>query len=97
MEPIVQTIPEVLVCERVDGKPLYYKGYQEVLNGTKQPENIMGSDVSPSSYLQSFIVMQLILLIAKKLPDPYRMLSSEVGLQLGKRNFRQHQNDCRSD
>ena len=29
-------IPASLIYEVIDGKPIYYKGYREVLNGTKK-------------------------------------------------------------
>ena len=44
-------IPTNLIREVLRGKLLYYKGYKEVLNGTKQIEEIMGC-----SSLQSFLV-----------------------------------------
>ena len=35
-------IPDYLVYEVMDGKPIYYRGYQSVLNKTKTLEQIMG-------------------------------------------------------
>ena len=32
----VQNIPEVLIYEMIDGQPIYYRGYNEYLKGTKQ-------------------------------------------------------------
>ena len=32
-----------LVYEMDDEKPVYYAGYRDVLNGIKEPEEIMGS------------------------------------------------------
>lgn len=34
---------ESLVYEVLDGRPLYYRGYEDVLAGKKIPEDIMGS------------------------------------------------------
>lgn len=34
---------ESLVYEVLDGRPLYYRGYEDVLSGKKSPEEIMGS------------------------------------------------------
>jgi hypothetical protein len=36
-------IPETLVYEVLNGRPLYRKGYKEVLRKNLNPENIMGS------------------------------------------------------
>ena len=38
----IQTIPKELIYEMVDGKPIYYKGYKEYLNNSKQLDEIMG-------------------------------------------------------
>jgi hypothetical protein len=32
----VKKIPASLIYEVINGKPIYYKGYKEVLNGTKK-------------------------------------------------------------
>ena len=37
-----RNIPNYLVYEIMDGKPIYYRGYQSVLNKTKTLEQIMG-------------------------------------------------------
>ena len=34
---------ESLVYEVLDGRPLYYRGYEDVLTGKKLPEDIIGS------------------------------------------------------
>lgn len=44
-------IPESLIYEIMDGKPLYYEGYKDVLANKKTSEEIMGV-----SGLQSFII-----------------------------------------
>jgi len=36
-----QEVPECLIYEIVDGKPIYYKGYQEVLNGLKKLDDYL--------------------------------------------------------
>lgn len=40
---LTETIPESLIFETLNGRPLYYKGYREVLAGTLKAETIMGS------------------------------------------------------
>lgn len=75
-------VPEYLIYEIMDGKPIHYKGYREVMAGTKTYADIMGS-----STLQALIVTQLILTIGRQLnEDLFTMLSSEAGLHLDKRN-----------
>lgn len=75
-------VPDYLIYEIMDGKPIYYKGYREVLAGTKTFSEIMGS-----SALQSFIVTYLVIFLGKNLDEgQFTILSSEAGLHLNKRN-----------
>lgn len=75
-------IPDYLVCEIMDGKPLYYKGYKDVLRKKKTIEEIMGS-----SSLQAFIITFLMEVIIKgKLSENYRVLVSEPGLHIDNKN-----------
>lgn len=75
-------VPDYLIHEVMDGKPIYYRGYKEVLNGTKTFAEIMGS-----STLQSFIIAYLQRLLYKFLDDEvYTILSSETGIHLNKYN-----------
>ncbi|SFE10826.1 hypothetical protein [Spirosoma endophyticum] len=78
----VQTeiIPESLIYETLNGRPLYYKGYRDVIAGDLKPENIMGS-----SDLQSVIVMVLAGTLWNKINrKSYLLTSNESGLHLGK-------------
>ena len=68
-------IPDYLIHEVLDGKPIYYKGYQAVLNKTKQIDEIMGC-----STLQADLISYLLSVIyrfydAKK----YRVYTNEIG------------------
>ena len=75
-------IPDYLICEVLDGKPLYYKGYEDVLAGKKTLEEIMGS-----SSLQASIVYYLTAFIAKFIDeDKYNVLVSEPGVHLDRRD-----------
>lgn len=75
-------IPNVLIHEIIDGKPLYRKGYRDVLAKTKSIEDIMGS-----SSLQFFIVDYLLRIIYKSVRDEkYIVATNEAGLHLDKRN-----------
>ena len=59
-------IPSYLIYEIWDGKPIYYKGYEDVVNGIKTKEEIMGG-----SALQSFIGVQFKTSHPLKLPKFY--------------------------
>lgn len=75
-------VPEYMICEIMDGKPLYYKGYRDVLSGKKTFGEIVGS-----SRLQRFIVMYLVRVLVTKLSeDEYVIFSSELGLHLDRGN-----------
>ena len=68
----------------MDDKPIYYAGYQDVLNGLKEPEAIMGA-----SYLQSYLV-EIIeeFLFTHPLRNQFRILASELGVQINKKKWR---------
>ncbi len=73
----VQTIPESLIYEMTDRGPIYYQGYEQYLDGTKTLEEIMGSSI-----LQSSLVTDLVYALISGLRGEYRVLSSELGIQL---------------
>ena len=73
-------IPEALIYEIVDGRPIYYKGYKDVLNGKLNLEAVMSE-----SSLQAWLKARLsILLFAALEPKGYDVLTGELGLILGK-------------
>ncbi len=75
-------VPEYMICEIMDGKPLYYKGYRDVLSGKKTFEEIVGS-----SRLQSFIIAYLMRLLTRQLSDDqYTIFTNELGLHLDRGN-----------
>ena len=77
-----KTIPESLIYEVIDGKPLYYEGYKDVLANKKTGEEIMGA-----SGLQSYIIYYLLKVLYAKLDDrKYRFLTNEIGTHLDKNN-----------
>lgn len=55
-------IPDALIYEVMDGKPIYYRGYKEVLSGKKSIEDIMAS-----STLQAFIITYLLKVLLRNL------------------------------
>ncbi|WP_159468973.1 Uma2 family endonuclease [Dyadobacter sp. 3J3] len=75
-------IPSVLIHEIIDGKPLYRKGYREVLAKTKKIEDIMGC-----SSLQFFIIDYILRILYKTVnEDKYIIATNEAGLHLDIRN-----------
>jgi Uma2 family endonuclease len=75
-------IPKSLIYEVIDGKPLYYEGYKDVLANKKTSEEIVGA-----SGLQSYIIYYLLKVLFAKLDDrKYRFLTNEIGTHLDKNN-----------
>jgi Uma2 family endonuclease len=75
-------VPDYLIYEIIDGKPIHYRGYRAVLAGKKSTADIMGS-----STLQSFIISYLQRLLLTQLDeDRYLVLSNELGLHLDRGN-----------
>ncbi|MEM6800523.1 MAG: Uma2 family endonuclease [Bacteroidota bacterium] len=84
MDKLIKDIPQALIYEMVDGKPIYYRDYQEYLSGDKEIEEIMGS-----SYLQSLIITELVILLSKLLDsEQLRILANEIGIQFSKKSWR---------
>jgi hypothetical protein len=76
-------IPEYLIYEMDEGKPIYYRGYKDVLNGTKTPEQIMGS-----SSLQSLMVSLIMEFVIRNCDDEFLALPGELGFIFGKKTWR---------
>lgn len=77
-----KSIPTSLIREIIDGKPYYYKGYQEVLAGNVNEEGVMGC-----SSLQSFIVSYLVRVLLRSIDESrYLVATNEPGLHVDKRN-----------
>lgn len=80
-------VPDSLIFEVLDGKPVYFKGYEDVLNGTKHQEEIMGI-----SGLQGILLSYLVELIFTKIGSKeYRILFNEIGVHIN------HQQNLASD
>ncbi len=76
-----RNVPETLIYEILDGKPVYRKGYRQVLNGTKTLEEII-----PASTLQSAILAFLLRIVFRYFDeDHYFVFTNEPGLHLNKR------------
>ncbi len=75
---------KALIYEKVDGKPIYYRGYRKVLKGELPLEAVMGS-----SGLQAYLIMLLIEFLLNKLNrKKFIVLSNEVGFLYKKGSWR---------
>lgn len=71
-------IPSALIYEVLNGRPLYYRGYKEVLAKNLNPESVMGSN-SLQSILVSLIHTHMMVNRDKK---RYIPVTNEAGLHL---------------
>ncbi len=77
-----QKVPDYLIYEIMDGKPIYYRGYKDVLNNTKKPADIMGT-----SSLQWLITSYILGIMYKSLNDElFRIATGEPGLHINTNN-----------
>ena len=75
-------IPDYLIYEVMDGKPIYYRGYQSVLNKTKTLEDIRGC-----SSLQAELVSYLLSIIYQFIDrSKYRVYTNEIGNHIDTNN-----------
>jgi len=75
-------IPSALIYEIMDGKPIYYKGYREVLKNEKTIEEVMGA-----SSLQGIMVEYILRILFRQLDEKqYHILTNEQGLHLNRKN-----------
>lgn len=75
-------VPSNLVWEVIDGKPLYRRGYKDVMRKLKTIEEIMGT----SSY-QSIICQYINKILNRELnEDVYDVMANEIGLHLKQRD-----------
>ncbi|MBK8965807.1 MAG: Uma2 family endonuclease [Lewinellaceae bacterium] len=79
-------VPSYLIKEWVNGIPVYYKGYRDVLNKTKAPEEIMADGM-----FQAILKNWLHLLLGNQLDlKKYWILTGEVGSHLAHRQNASH-------
>ncbi len=76
-----EAIPEYLVYEYLDGQPIYYRGYKEVLNKQKSLEGIMGY-----SELQSIVLLIIRDYLNDILREEFWVVPGEAGVHLATRN-----------
>lgn len=77
---------ESLIYEVMDGRPLYYRGYEDVLAGHKTPEEIMGSSSSQWVLVSYFMQVMIRQLDARR----YWFTSNEAGVHIDHRNNLSH-------
>ena len=71
-------VPSYLIYEILDGEPIYFKGYQKVLNGEKTKEDIMAT-----GRLQTLIISSLQEhLWANHNREGLKYMSNEVGIHI---------------
>lgn len=83
MDGGIQNIPKKLVYEWVEGKPIFYGGYESYLAGERQLDELMGI-----SKLEAFLITELIFLSRNFLGQEYYIFSNEIGLQLSPNTWR---------
>ncbi len=75
-------VPDDLVYEMMEGKPVYYHGYRSVLNKSKKIEDIMGS-----STLQGVLIIYILSVLLKNLDlSKFWMTTNESGMHLDFKN-----------
>ena len=81
-KPTSQKIPRSLIYEEMDGEPIYYRGYRDVIDKKKTLDDIMGS-----SSLQSVIIKVLLKYLYTNVDgQQYEVFTNETGLHLSKGN-----------
>jgi Uma2 family endonuclease len=84
--PIPKKIPEALIYEIMDGEPIYYAGYREVLSGKKTIEDIMGR-----STLQWVLVSYFMRVLVRSLDErTFWFASGEAGVHIDHRSNLSH-------
>ena len=76
-------IPEALIYEMVNGKPIYYHGWRDVLKNKKTLEEVMAS-----SLIQSYLVSEIHAAAHVGLRKKYIFGTNEAGLKFDKGDWR---------
>ncbi len=66
-----------------EGKPIYYRGYKEVLKGKLPPEAVMGS-----SDLHALLMFLIAKFLMENLSEDYLVLGGELGFFTGEDTYR---------
>ena len=73
----VRRIPELLIAETLQGKPIYYQNYKQVLSRKLKPDDIMGV-----SDIQGFFTNLIKDFLTPLLKKEYKVIAGELGLHL---------------
>lgn len=76
-------IPESIIYEMVNGKPIYYRGWKDFLKGEKTIEQIMAS-----SLIQSYLIGEVFAATHVALRKSYILGTNEAGLKFKKGDWR---------
>lgn len=74
-------VPDYLVYETLDGIPVYYRGYKEIINETKKLNEVMGY-----GELQSYLLTILNIYLLQNLNKIYFPVVGETGLHIAPKN-----------
>jgi len=80
---VVKQIPDKLIYEMDNGKPIYYSGYRDYLSGLKPAEALMGSSI-----LQGVIISKMVQYLSNILTNNYLVITNELGVLFSKGNWR---------
>jgi hypothetical protein len=82
--PKRKPIPQELIYEMVDGSPIYYRNYKQVLTKKKSAEEIMGSRV-----LQARLIALIVGFLFTKINfSKYEIMTNELGYIYAPKNWR---------
>ena len=76
-------IPKTLIYEMVKGKPIYYRGWREVIKGEKTIEEVMAS-----SKIQSLLIAELVRILGNAFRRLFRIGTNEAGLKFARNDWR---------
>src|SRR5690606_26123076 len=76
------SVPSFLIREVLNGEPIYYKGYQDVLIGTKAFDEVMGDSA------EKLAVIEYLTRSFLSGPDRlhYRIITNDAGLMIDQNN-----------
>ena len=77
-------VPEYLIYEMYMGQPIYYRGYRDVLKGTKTFEQIMG-DSSLQAWLKTRLSYFMLPLLEER---GFEIFAGELGINYEKEGWR---------
>ena len=83
MKAVAPIIPDALIYEMVNGKPIYYKGYKDYLNREKDISELLGS-----SKIQSILAGEIYFLLRSLLGEEYLIFINELGVKFAHKSWR---------